>query len=279
MVGADYFLGARDPNIVNAYLENYWAQGGLVQLSEHMDNPVTGGNAWDTTAVNPAEMISRGTTENHQLHDELDTIASHLQVLEDAGVVVLFRPFHEMNGDWFWWGAWKPAQFRALWREAFNYLTYTKGLDNLLWVYSPSAGTRGRAYYPGSKYVDIVGLDIYADLEPGCSAAPGWVDIASLGKPSAITEFGAYPPDESDSTQVYNWNNFLACVKTAYPQAVYFMAWSGGWALDYAGDTNAHTMLADPYIADLAALPKRPGGSPPPSVSTTPFPASTTPPG
>jgi len=95
---------------------------------------------------------------------ELDQIADGLQQLKDAGVVVLWRPLHEMNGNWFWWGGKDPATFIKLWRQMFDYLTKTKGLDNLLWVYSPGSSGKIAAYYPGDRYVDLAGLDTYTDF-------------------------------------------------------------------------------------------------------------------
>ena len=68
---------------------------------------------------------------------ELDILAAGLGELQDAGVVVLWRPFHEVNGDWFWWGGKKPETFIRVWRHMFDYFTKTKKLNNLLWVYGP----------------------------------------------------------------------------------------------------------------------------------------------
>ena len=69
---------------------------------------------------------------------ELDQLAAGLEELKEAGVVVIWRPFHEMNGDWFWWGAKPPAEFVKVWRHMFDYFTNTKQLDNLLWAYGPN---------------------------------------------------------------------------------------------------------------------------------------------
>jgi len=60
-----------------------------------------------------------------------------------------------MNGDWFWWNGKDPATFIKLWRQMFGYLTKTKGLNNLLWVYAPSGGDKTAAYYLGDRYVDM----------------------------------------------------------------------------------------------------------------------------
>ena len=96
--------------------------------------------------------------------EELDTLAAGLKQLQDAGVVVLWRPFHEMNGDWFWWGGKNPEAFINVWRHMFDYFTKTRGLNNLLWVYGPNHGKKTAAYYAGDGYTDVVGLDAYTDF-------------------------------------------------------------------------------------------------------------------
>ena len=72
----------------------------------------------------------------------------------------MFRPFHEMNGAWFWWGKWE--RYIELWKLVHNYIVEEKGVKNLLWCWSPDAGPGEiRRYYPGDKYVDIVGLVLH----------------------------------------------------------------------------------------------------------------------
>ncbi|SFD62859.1 glycosyl hydrolase [Spirosoma endophyticum] len=93
---------------------------------------------------------------------DIDTIAVQLQKFQDADVPVLWRPLHEAPGGWFWWGAKGPGPFKELWQILYNRLTSEHQLHNLIWVYT---GTDALAqdWYPGDQYVDIVGLDIYAD--------------------------------------------------------------------------------------------------------------------
>ena len=119
---------------------------------------------------------------------ELDLIAAGLQELKDAGVVVLWRPFHEMNGDSFWWGAKDPDTFIKVWRHMFDYFSKTKGLDNLLWVYSPNHGNKTAAYYAGDHYVDLVGLDAYTDFVD-TNHIKGFAEAAKIEKPFGFTEY------------------------------------------------------------------------------------------
>ena len=132
---------------------------------------------------------------------QLDTLAAGLTELKDAGVVVLWRPFHEMNGNWFWWGGKDPAAFQKVWRHMFDYFTKTKGLDNLLWVYGPNHGEKVAAYYPGDRFVDVVGLDAYTDfVDP--AHIRGYREVAAIPKPFGFTEFGPHgsssPPGDYD---------------------------------------------------------------------------------
>lgn len=128
-------------------------------------------------------------TPGHETHvrwmHELDILAAGLAELQDAGVAVLWRPFHEVNGDWFWWGGKKPETFIRVWRHMFEYFTKTKGLNNLLWVYGPNHGKHTAEYYDGDAYVDIVGLDAYTDfVDP--KHILGYPEVARLPNRSAL---------------------------------------------------------------------------------------------
>src|SRR5690606_9161779 len=103
---------------------------------------------WDRRNVR--DLITPGKPGYSNWIRMLDDLAVHLQTLENRGVVVLFRPLHELNGTWFWWGGQNPDDFRAFWRHMFDYFTRVKGLDNLLWVYSPNTGSGVMNNYPGN---------------------------------------------------------------------------------------------------------------------------------
>src|SRR5699024_12023865 len=78
----------------------------------------------------------------------------------DAGVPVLWRPLHEFDGQWFWWGKGGPKNFRRLWQLMYNRFTMHHGLNNLIWVLGYS-GEIENGWYPGDEYVDISGADTY----------------------------------------------------------------------------------------------------------------------
>ncbi|HTU03660.1 MAG TPA: glycosyl hydrolase, partial [Candidatus Sulfotelmatobacter sp.] len=134
-VGVDYMnfhTQSIDPEAADRTAIEYWRQGGLVEVNVHLTNPANpkGGGLRDK-GVDLREVLRNGSAANIAWIHELDQIAEGLKRLEDAGVVVLWRPFHEMNGGWFWWGAKPPEDFISLWRQTFAYFTGTKRLHNL----------------------------------------------------------------------------------------------------------------------------------------------------
>ena len=181
---------------------------------------------------------------------ELDLIAAGLQELKDAGVVVLWRPFHEMNGGWFWWGAKDPDTFIRVWRQMFDYFTKTKGLDNLLWVYAPNHGGKTAAYYAGDHYVDIVGLDAYTDFVD-TEHIKGYDEVAKLPKPFGFTEFG--PHGSQNPPGDYDYRRFLDGVHKDFPKTVFFLSWDARWSL--ARNNNVKETLADSWIVNRDDLP------------------------
>ncbi len=232
LIGADlgYFPSVKYP--VNTLID-HWNEGGLVALSWHADNPFIDGydSYWNT--VDGKEKIQlRSLLKNadesqvkSNYRNELDRVAKALQELKSAGVAVIWRPFHEMNGDFFWWGinAYNNEQtnvgdFKALWKDLYNTLTYDYGLDNLIWTYSviPFHGWNAKvtAYYPGSDYVDLVGMDYYG-ITPDF---PGHKELKSLGKTVVMSEAG---PKDSGYGQ---WDE-LQLVNALKGKAAYFLQW------------------------------------------------------
>ncbi|UOY92013.1 Ig-like domain-containing protein [Ectobacillus sp. JY-23] len=144
--------------------------GGIVSLSTHFPNFVTGGNFNDTSG-SVVEHILPGGDKNDEFNAFLDNIAMFANNLKDDRgdlIPVLFRPFHEQNGGWFWWGAKTTtvSQYVEIYRYTVEYLRDKKGVHNFLYVFSPN-GTFGgseESYlmtYPGDEYVDVLGMDQY----------------------------------------------------------------------------------------------------------------------
>jgi len=149
--------------IVEAY-----QRGGINTVSWHLDNPVNGRSAWDTTRNTVRQILPGG--EHHETYRgylaKLADFFKSLKTEDGTAVPLVFRPFHEHTGSWFWWGAafCTPAEYIALWRYTVDYLRTDRGLENLLIAYSSSTIDTKEGYlerYPGDEYVDILGFDDY----------------------------------------------------------------------------------------------------------------------
>lgn len=163
--------------------------------------------AWNRNVSSLDELVTPGGKAHATWVAQLDRIADALAELQAAGVVVIWRPFHEMNGGWFWWKRRNPKQFRELWRHMFRYYTQERKLHNLLWYWSPSAtaGTPAMDYYPGGDYCDLVGLDYYGDdLE-----MKWYEDVASLGKPFGLGEVGP----KRDSRGSFDYSRWIRAIR------------------------------------------------------------------
>ena len=202
------------------------------------------------TPVDVRRVVTPGTPEYRQAIAEMDAAADKLQVFEDAGIPVLWRPLHEIDGGWFWWtDRKKPENTAALWRLMYDHFTRTRKLDNLIWVYSAGVGKRDADYrkrfYPGAAYVDISGIDIYGvDFK---TADPKYWDYykimsrVSPGKMLACGECDAIP--NPDLMQ-----------KGALPKWLYALPWWGAPSHRRPADWARMTMRHD-FIVTLDRLP------------------------
>jgi mannan endo-1,4-beta-mannosidase len=253
-VGVDYMNFARqgiDSAAANRVAIEYWHEGGLVELNVHLTDPTNpGGGGLRDKGVDITQLVKAGTPANAAWLRELDQIAAGIRELDDAGVVVLWRPFHEMNGGWFWWGAKDPADFAALWRHMFDYFTRVKGLHNLIWIYSPNMGGNAAADYPGDAYADMVGLDAYTD-NVDADHIKGFADLVKTRKPAGFGEYGPHGP--KDPPGDFDYRRFAAGLAAHFPQAVFFMAWNDRWSP--AKNLFAKEFYNDPSIITRDDLP------------------------
>jgi len=145
------------------------------------------------TKFDLAACIDDPNSDNYKLLvRDIDAIAVQLKKLSDAHVPVLWRPLHEAEGGWFWWGAKGPDAFVKLWRLMFNQLTTVHHLHNLVWVFTVGSNPQ---WYPGDAYVDVLGVDAYP---PDHSDTLGstWDSLKKQydgKKLLALTEFGGVP--------------------------------------------------------------------------------------
>ncbi|MBP1225137.1 glycoside hydrolase family 26 protein [Flavobacterium sp. 1355] len=149
------------------YIKESNERGGISTISWHFDNPATGKNAWDNTPNAVKTVLPGG--ENHQKFTSwLDKAAYFFLSLKDKkgkNIPILFRPYHELTGGWFWWGKGNctPEEFKTLWKFTFDYLQ-KKGVHNLIYVYNTSSFKTEEdflANYPGADYADILSFDSY----------------------------------------------------------------------------------------------------------------------
>lgn len=155
-------------------IKNY-QRGGINTVSWHLENIITGGGSWDTTAQVVKSILPGGS--HHQAYiNQLNLISDFLSGCEvdNVKVPIIFRPFHEHNGGWFWWGKGHctEQEYIELWRFTVNYLKNTRKLHHLIYAFSPDRSRMNllqarQSYlygYPGDAYVDVIGLDNYMDV-------------------------------------------------------------------------------------------------------------------
>jgi mannan endo-1,4-beta-mannosidase len=222
---------------IRAYMVRVHKMGGINTVSWHSRNPLTGFDAWNLTGVDIPAMLPGGKS-HAKFIAQLDLVADFFKSIKtDKGdaVPVIFRPWHEMLGDWFWWGSstCTDEEFKTLFKFTVFYLKNEKGLKNLLIAYSPDKGfTTPEEYlrrYPGDSYVDILGLDDYSDFKQNrldmVVIRLGIVTDIALEKRkiAAFTETG------SDKLEIDNWytSNLLQVLNASEKtrRVSYVMVW------------------------------------------------------
>ena len=220
-------------------------RGGIVTFSWHVHNPLTGGDAWDVSSDKAVEAVLSGG-ECHELFiNYLNRVADFLQPLVDGQVSVIFRPWHENTGSWFWWGQrlCTDEQYIALWQMTFDQLVGERGLKDMLWAYSPSSsGLRDCAMgrYPGDDIIDIIGVDRYAGAHQQ-AVNPSYIsgmqkDLEFLGGVAqehnlllAVTETG----QEGQDCPLW-WTEELLPALEGYP-VCYVLTWRNAWDEGHPG--------------------------------------------
>ncbi|MFA6401385.1 MAG: glycosyl hydrolase [Salinivirgaceae bacterium] len=193
-------------------------RGSIITLTYHQASPLVGepcqfvgGVQTKLTNEEWKELLTDGTKINTIWKEYMDRLAMELKTLQDKNIPVLFRPYHEMNGKWFWWGGHSGQEgFPALWKMLYHYYTDYHKLNNLLWVWSPDKPKHGlKEYYPGDDYVDIVSCDIYPESNTNVVFRKEWYDeIKELAgkRPFAIGECATMPTLKEYETQNgYAW--------------------------------------------------------------------------
>jgi mannan endo-1,4-beta-mannosidase len=201
-------------------------EGSSIWAMENRPSP----EQWD-------ELVTDGTPLNTAWKAGADQIAGYLKELQENDIPVLWRPYHEMNGVWFWWCNHKgELGFKRLWIMMYDYFTHHHQLNNLIWVWNTNAprdipGDEAWAYkdfFPGIEYVDVLAADVYRnDYKP--SHHDQLLALAE-GKPIALGEVGEIPGLE---------------VLEQQRQWTWFMPW--GWILFFSNEPG---LIREVYQSD-----------------------------
>ncbi len=241
--GSDFIWhGAKDAgqDVVNEAIGKY-KEGYIVTLMWHqgrpIDNPPFGWKESVQAKLTDAqwkELTTPGTALYQRWLAQIDVVAGYLKHLDSAHIPILWRPYHEMNGVWFWWGN-KPGKdgLQKLWKMMYDRFTNHFHLNNLIWVWGANGprdipGDEAYAYkdfYPGSDYVDMLGADVY-HLDYEQRDYNELLNVAKT-KPIALTEVGELPSVD---------------VLKAQPKWCYFLVWSD-WVISH----NTKQQVKDVY--------------------------------
>jgi mannan endo-1,4-beta-mannosidase len=201
-------------------VKRQYKNGSIIALTWHEvrptdDEPVTFSQSVQgkLTDYEWQELLTPGTPIYNRWCAQVDVVAGYLRQLRDAHVPVLYRPYHEINGNWFWWTG-RPGKdgSAALYRQLYDRFVNVHHLDNLVWVWNVNAPNPGwppvAEYYPGANYADVVSMDIYGEFKQ--EYYDSMLTLAA-DKPIALAEVGALPTPD---------------VLEKQPRWTYFMSWS-----------------------------------------------------
>lgn len=208
-------LSDYDLSMIVAESAKFIDAGGIISVCIHMCNPLM--NAADNVFYRGRlgsnetadELLTKGTELNKKLYETLDPTIRLLKAFKKNGLPFMFRPLHEINGDWFWWCINQKEDVYLsrdimvrFWKFFYKLVTVELGIDNAVWIYSPSANDANQGYkpsnlyaYPGDEYVDVVGCDWYTGGNYEIEKNSTFENLQSTDKPIALTEFG--PGDAS----------------------------------------------------------------------------------
>ncbi|MBC7912573.1 MAG: beta-mannosidase [Pyrinomonadaceae bacterium] len=249
VIGVDFsgFYGRSDSSIakekasLKKNIEATYNRGGITTVSWHFSNPVTStGFYWkDSVSAQAVKHIIPGASQNEKYKNILRGIADFAKSVKGKNgksVPMIFRPYHEFDGDWFWWGKshCTTEEFTTLWKFTVSFLRDSMDVHNFIYAFSPDCKfTSEEEYlerYPGNEWVDMVGVDNYADfgrdgiydLEAGIKKLKIVSDYAEkAGKLAAFTETGL------ESIPNENWwtETLLKAIKSEKMKLSYVLVW------------------------------------------------------
>ena len=226
------------PECIQEVEENKGTVETALQWARKQREAGNGGFYTEHTDFDAREVLKEGTPERAAFYHDMDVIAEILRRFQEERIPILWRPFHESYGTWFWWGAQGPEVARELYRLMFDYYTGEKDLHNLLWVWNSDIPKA----YPGDEYVDVVSMDVYLPEYQATDYANAYEKLetaTSRDKVAALAEVG-YLPDV-DLLQ-----------KSRIPWA-YYMTWSKEFCISekYNSVENLKKMYDSEYAVTL----------------------------
>lgn len=225
-----------------------WARrGGILTFTWHWFSPLGGRDKafyTDNTDFDASAAIIEGTPEHAALLHDMDHMAALLKPFCDAHIPILWRPFHECDGKWFWWGAKGQDVARELYRLMFRYYTQHHHLDNLIWVWN-NPQPEG---YVGDEYCDIISRDQYPPAHAHGAFRDRYDELRALtsaDKGAAIAETGIIPDADALIREQAPW--------------LWYMTWSGGFCLkeEHNSFDALRRLYHHDYAITLDKLPRR----------------------
>ena len=221
---------------------------GLCMFGYHMGIANGDGYQSSETKTDINTLLTEGSAYNQTFKTRLDNVARMLQTVEDADGVAIIRLFHEAGGTWFWWSMEGGAQYVRVYKYAFNYLTATRGLKNMIWLL-PFDGSPDASFYPGKSMVDLGGADTYAgdgSYDPQNALYKKCVTVFGPTMPIALHECGPIP----DPTQLMSTGT----------KWVFFNVWTAPY---YQSPSNSVSHLQAVYTSNyVITRDEMPGLSP-----------------
>ncbi|WP_183557159.1 glycoside hydrolase family 26 protein [Mucilaginibacter sp. SP1R1] len=232
-------------------VKDVYERGGINTYCWHMDNPANGKTAWDTTQHTVKELIPGGAYHNVYV-SWLDKAAAYMADLKGSGgeaIPILFRPFHELTGSWFWWckNTSTPDEFKTLWQFTVDYLRTKKKLHNLLIVYSVADFDSEEQFlerYPGDSYADFIGFDNYCyksvpEYQAKLDKRLGILDIVA----AKHHKIACLPETGYEAIPMADWWTKVLLPTLAKHRVSYVLAWRNGrtdhYYVPYPGQTSA----------------------------------------
>jgi hypothetical protein len=218
---------------VNKRAIKWHGNGGFVTICWHCGSDFSGEwkDAMEDEVADWEKMLTEGTKEYKAMIKGMDKAAKALKKLSDKNIPVLWRPFHELDGDWFWWGKGGSENFRKLWQIMYDRYTNHWKLNNLIWVLGYSHKMiKMEDWYPGDEYCDIIGADTY-DIAIGTTLYRKVRSITKAPKPLCLHECGQNPA-VSDFKKA-PWSYFMT------------------WHTEYLTDKNTNEALRELYNSDV----------------------------